>query len=55
MATIINTLEVVIEQPKTPGPAELPLAPNAPPQFAPRDLSDILQRQSRQAARLRAH
>jgi hypothetical protein len=56
MATIINTLEVVLEAPaaaKQPAPATPPKAPPAP--LTPRDLEDILERQMRAVVRLAAH
>ncbi len=55
MATIINTLEVVIDQPGA-GPAPAPAAPARPqPPLTPRDLEDVLERQARVAIRLAAH
>jgi len=57
MATIINTLEVVIDQPapgRAPAATTAPPAPPAPP-LTPRDLDDILERQARTALRLIAH
>lgn len=53
MAIIVNTLEVVVDQPGTPGAATTP-APPAPP-LTPRDLEDVLERQARAAIRLMAH
>lgn len=56
MATIINTLEVVIDRPG-PGGAPAPAAPPKPPAppLTPRDLEDVLERQERAAIRLAAH
>ena len=55
MATIINTLEVVLEPAKPglapPGPA----AGQPPVPLAPQDLHDILEREERIAMRLFAH
>jgi hypothetical protein len=57
MATIINTLEVTMEQPREPtaagGTASAAAAPAVA--LAPRDIEDILDRQSRGAARRFAH
>jgi hypothetical protein len=56
MATIINTLEVVLDQPVKPA------APSGPPQtkppagpLTPRDVDDIIERQARTIVRLAAH
>ena len=57
MATIINTLEVVLDQPaagRAPAATAAPPKPPAPP-LTPRDLEDILERQVRTAIRLVAH
>jgi hypothetical protein len=55
MATIINTLEVVLEQPLPQQGA--PMAPPKPPSppLTPRDLEDVLERQMRTVVRLAAH
>jgi hypothetical protein len=56
MATIINTLEVIVDQPgpgRTPAPVTPPKPP-APP-LTPRDLEDVFERQARAAIRLVAH
>ena len=53
MATIINTLEVVLDQPVS-GPAPAP-PPKPAPQMSPRDLEDVIERQTRAATRLAAH
>ena len=55
MATIINKLEVVLDQPagKAAAPTATPKPP-APP-LAPHDVEDILERQARTAIRLAAH
>ena len=59
MATIINTLEVVLDQPVKP--AQLPPASGPPPQrppsgpLTPRDVDDIFERQARMAMRVAAH
>ena len=58
MATIINTLEVVLDQPVKPAQ---PLAPGPAPQrppsgpLTPLDVDDILERQARLAMRVAAH
>ena len=52
MATIINTLEVIVEQPRQPPAGQVP-APRTTP--APNDIADVLERQTRDAARLLAH
>jgi hypothetical protein len=53
MATIINTLEVVLEQAPKAAPQAPPPKP-APP-LTPRDLEDVLERQARAVVRLAAH
>jgi hypothetical protein len=53
MATIINTLEVIVEPPQ-PAAAGVPPAPALPPS-APHDLMDVLDRRARYAARIFAH
>ena len=58
MATIINTLEVVLDQPVKP--AQLPPSgppPQRPPSgpLTPRDVDDIVERQARMAMRVAAH
>jgi hypothetical protein len=58
MATIINTLEVVLDQPTkaAPAPAAGPL-PQRPPSgpLTPLDVDDIFERQARLAMRVAAH
>jgi hypothetical protein len=55
MATIINTLEVVLEQPSPQqGAPAAPPKPPSPP-LTPRDLEDVLERQMRTVVRLAAH
>lgn len=57
MATIINTLEVVLDQPTkaAPAPANQPLQrpPSGP--LTPLDVDDIFERQARVAMRVAAH
>jgi hypothetical protein len=54
MATIINTMEVVLEQaPPKPAPQTAPSGQTPP--LTPRDLEDVLERQVRAVARLAAH
>ena len=55
VATIINTLEVVLE--KSPAqPAAQAAPPKTPPApLTPRDLEDVLERQMRMVVRLAAH
>jgi hypothetical protein len=56
VATIINTLEVVVDQPgvvRAPA-AAAPPKPPAPP-LTPRDLEDVVERQAWTAIRLAAH
>ena len=56
MATIINTLEVVVDRPgagAAPAPAAPPKPAAAP--LTPRDLEDVLERQAWTAIRLAAH
>jgi hypothetical protein len=60
MATIINTLEVVLEAPKQGGgpqpPAGAAQAPAAAAQqLTPADIADVAERRARLAARLAAH
>ncbi len=57
MATIINALEVVLEQPQTqPSAADTsPPPPEEEPVLRPVDLADIAERDMRNAARLTAH
>jgi hypothetical protein len=57
MATIINTLEVMLEQPikpQQPTPTPTPLRPASGP-LSPRDVDDIVERQARMAIRVAAH
>jgi hypothetical protein len=59
MATIINTLEVVLEPPRQVGPpgggsAPEPSSTAAPP-LTPADLADVAERRARYVARLVAH
>ena len=55
MATIINTLEVVLEPPPAQ-PAAQAGPPKPPPSpLTPRDLEDVLERQLRGVARVAAH
>jgi hypothetical protein len=54
MATIINTLEVIIEPP-TPAAADAPQAAPASAPLTPHDLADVAERRARLAARLAAH
>jgi hypothetical protein len=49
MATIINSLEVVLEPPAAPPPAP------APPPPPPHDTWDVVERRARYAARVYAH
>ena len=56
MAIIINTLEVVVDQPgpgRTPPPVSPPKPPPAP--LTPRDLEDVRERLAWTAQRLAAH
>lgn len=56
MATIINTLEVIVDQPG-PGralPTTTPPKPPAPP-LTPRDIEDVIERHARNVIRLMAH
>jgi hypothetical protein len=54
VATIINTLEVVLEQPMAQqGAPAAPPKPSAP--LTPRDLEDVFERQRRSVVRLAAH
>jgi len=55
VATIINTLEVLLEQPSAQqaAPAAPPKPPSAP--LTPRDLEDVFERQRRAVVRLSAH
>ncbi len=55
MATIINTLEVVIDQPGAGPAAAAAPAPRPQPPLTPRDLEDVLERQLHAALRLAAH
>ncbi len=56
MATIINTLEVILDQPIKPAPASGPPQPKPPSgPLTPRDVDDILERQARTLIRLAAH
>jgi hypothetical protein len=60
MATIINSLEVIVDQPSAggaaPGAPPRPQTPAPPaPPLRPRDLEDVLERQALTAARLAAH
>jgi hypothetical protein len=56
VATIINKLEVVLEQPVAKAGVPPPTPPKAPPlPLAPYDVEDILERQARTAIRLAAH
>jgi hypothetical protein len=52
VATIINTLEVIVEPSRQPPAGQAP-APRITP--APNDIADVLERQARHAARLLAH
>jgi hypothetical protein len=54
MATIINTLEVVLDQPVASPAAPPPPGKPAPP-LAPGDIQDVIERQARNAVRLAAH
>jgi hypothetical protein len=53
MATIINTLEVIVEPPR-PASAGAP-SPTPPQPPAPHDLVDVWERRARYAARVFAH
>ncbi|HZT75356.1 MAG TPA: hypothetical protein VFA27_01765 [Vicinamibacterales bacterium] len=56
MATIINTLEVVLEQPTASPAATAPAPPKpAPLPLTPRDLEDVIERQARAFMRVAAH
>ena len=57
MATIINGLEVVLEQPPEQAPSNdaTPEVREEEPVLRPVDLADIAERQLRQIARLTAH
>ena len=57
MATIINTLEVIVEEPKVAPaqPAVTAPQPAAAPALRPLDLDDIDERRLRQTARRTAH
>jgi hypothetical protein len=57
MATIINTLEVMLDQPikpQPPSPSPTPIRPPSGPLTA-RDVDDIVERQARMAIRVAAH
>jgi hypothetical protein len=59
MATIINTLEVVLEPPR-PSSGPTPPATQPPPAgsratLTPADLADVAERRARQMARIAAH
>jgi hypothetical protein len=53
MATIINTLEVIVEPPQPAPAGEPPPPPQVPP--APHDLVDVWERRARYATRVLAH
>ena len=58
MATIINTLEVVLDQPtKATSPTPAMPSPQRPPSgpLTPLDVDDIFERQARVALRVAAH
>ncbi len=57
MATIINGLEVILEQPQQQAPQSEATPPDREeqPALRPVDLADIAERQMRQLARLTAH
>ena len=56
MATIINPLEVILDQPVKPAQAT-PAAPQRPPSgpLTPLDIDDIVERQARIVMRVAAH
>jgi hypothetical protein len=57
MATIINTLEVVLDQPAKAAPVPAGPPPQRPPSgpLTPLDVDDIFERQARVAMRVAAH
>jgi hypothetical protein len=57
VATIINTLEVVVDQPSPGAAAAPPTSPPKPPAppLTPRDLDDVFARQVRNLLRVAAH